>query len=73
MLKIPGNQNGNQRITVASIKRANRQLYTGYLLKERLREVFKVGGDAGKKLLAGWLSWASRKSPICGERYRSWM
>ncbi|WP_322767899.1 ISL3 family transposase [Frankia sp. Cr1] len=60
LLKNPENQTGEQRTTVASIKRTNGKLYTAYLLKEQLREVFKVGGDAGKKLLAGWLAWAYR-------------
>nr|SCV11749.1 transposase IS204/IS1001/IS1096/IS1165 family protein [Candidatus Protofrankia californiensis] len=60
LLKNPGNQSGDQRTTVASIKKTNRKLYTAYLLKEQLREVFTVSSDAGKKLLAGWLSWAYR-------------
>ena len=60
LLKNPENQTGEQRTTVASIKKVNRRLYTAYLLKEQLREVFKVRGDAGKKLLAGWLAWARR-------------
>jgi transposase len=60
LLKNPMNQTGNQRTTVASIGKTNRKLYTAYLLKEQLREVFKVGGDKGKKLLAGWLAWVAR-------------
>ena len=34
-------------------------LYRAYLLKEQLREVFRVIGRQGRQLLAGWLSWAS--------------
>jgi len=30
-----------------------------YLLKEQLREVFRIKGIGGRRLLAGWLSWAS--------------
>uniref|UniRef100_UPI0013EBB890 transposase n=1 Tax=Candidatus Protofrankia californiensis TaxID=1839754 RepID=UPI0013EBB890 len=46
LLKNPGNQSGDQRTTVASIKKANRKLYTAYLLKEQLREVFTVSLSA---------------------------
>ncbi len=60
LLKNPANQTGKQRTTVASIQKTNRKPYTAYLLKEQLREVFKVGRDKGKKLLAGWLAWAAR-------------
>jgi transposase len=34
-------------------------LYRAYLLKEQLREVFRVKGRQGRQPLAGWLSWAS--------------
>ncbi|MBY0390555.1 MAG: transposase [Mycobacterium pseudokansasii] len=37
----------------------NATLYRAYLLKEQLREVFRVKGAHGRQLLAGWLSWAS--------------
>jgi transposase len=60
LLKNPPDLTGDQRTTVAAIKTTNTPLYTGYLLKEQLREVFAAGGDSGQKLLAGWLSWARR-------------
>lgn len=60
LLKNPENQTGDQRTTVAAIARTNKPLYRAYLLKEQLRAVFAVGGDKGRKLLAGWLAWAKR-------------
>jgi transposase len=60
LLKNPLNQTGAQRTTVASIRKTNDVIYRSYLLKEQMREVFFVGGDKGRKLLAGWLAWAKR-------------
>ncbi|WP_261568238.1 transposase [Frankia gtarii] len=60
LLKNPENQTGDQRTTVAAIAKTNKPLYRAYLLKEQLRAVFAVGGDKGRKLLAGWLAWAKR-------------
>ncbi|HUH72035.1 MAG TPA: transposase [Mycobacterium sp.] len=48
-----------QRTSVAEIAVTNKALYRAYLLKEQLREVFRVKGHSGRQLLAGWLSWAS--------------
>lgn len=48
-----------QRTSLADIAHTNRTLYRAYLLKEQLREVFRVKGHEGRQLLAGWLSWAS--------------
>ena len=45
---------------LAGLDRDHQQhLYRAYLLKEQLREVFRVKGRTGRQLLAGWLSWAS--------------
>jgi transposase len=60
LLKNPENQTGEKRTTVAAIAKTNKTLYRAYLLKEQLRMVFAVGGDKGRKLLAGWLAWAKR-------------
>jgi transposase len=60
LLKNPPDLTGDQRTTVATIARTNHPLYRAYLLKEQLREVFAAKGAAGKRLLAGWLSWATR-------------
>lgn len=49
---------GDQRTSLAEIAVTNRTLYRAYLLKEQLREVFRVKGARGRQLLEGWLSWA---------------
>ena len=49
-----------QRFTLAFIQITNKPLYRAYLLKEQFREIFTVGGQAGKTLLAAWLRWAAR-------------
>src|SRR5487761_1392820 len=58
--KKPQNLTGKQRTALAGIKRDNSHLYTGYLIKEQVREMFKVKGDDGKALLTGVISWARR-------------
>jgi transposase len=60
LLKNPPDLTGDQRTTVATIAKTNHPLYRAYLLKEQLREVFAAKGVQGKRLLAGWLSWATR-------------
>lgn len=57
--KNPPDLTTEQRTSLAAIADTNRTLYRGYLLKEQLREVFRVKGTKGRQLLAGWLSWAS--------------
>ncbi|MGV0493556.1 ISL3 family transposase [Mycobacterium kansasii] len=57
--KNPPQLTGEQRSSLAEIAATNSALYRAYLLKEQLREVFRVKGATGRQLLAGWLSWAS--------------
>ena len=57
--KNPPDLTGEQRTSLAEIAATNKTLYRAYLLKEQLREVFRVKGNYGRQLLAGWLSWAS--------------
>jgi transposase len=57
--KNPPDLTGEQRDSLAAVADTNRTLYRAYLLKEQLREVFRVKGRQGRQLLAGWLSWAS--------------
>ncbi len=57
--KNPPDLTGEQRTSLAEIAATNNTLYRAYLLKEQLREVFRVKGKKGRQLLAGWLSWAS--------------
>jgi transposase len=58
--KKPENLTTGQRTSLARIAADNRQMYKGYLMKEQLREAFRVKGDHGKALLAGLISWARR-------------
>ena len=58
--KAPEKLNGNQRTALAAIAADNKQLYKGYLIKEQLREAFKVKGEDGKTLLRGMIAWAHR-------------
>ena len=57
--KNPPDLTTEQRSSLAQIADTNRALYRAYLLKEQLREAFRVKGKQGRQLLAGWLSWAS--------------
>lgn len=59
LLKNPENLTEGQKVTLEGIKSTNGDLFTAYLLKEQLREVFAQRGDKGKKLLAGWFSWVA--------------
>ena len=49
-----------QRGTLAQIAVTNKPLYKGYLIKEQVREAFKVKADAGKSLMRGVTAWAHR-------------
>ncbi len=49
-----------QRGTLAQIAVTNKPLYKGYLIKEQIREAFKVKGEDGKKLMRGVTAWAHR-------------
>jgi transposase len=58
--KNPENLTERQRDKLAWIAKTDPRLYRGYLLKEGLRYVFAVKGEAGKEALDRWLSWARR-------------
>jgi transposase len=58
--KKPENLTTGQRTALAGIAADNKPLYKGYLIKEQLREAFRVKGHDGKALLAGLVSWARR-------------
>jgi transposase len=58
--KNPENLTDHQRDKLAWIAKTDPRLYRGYLLKEGLRYVFAVKGQAGKQALERWLSWARR-------------
>jgi transposase len=56
----PRNQSPAQRGRLAEIARTNAPLYRAYLIKEQLREVFRVKGPYGRVLLAGVMAWCAR-------------
>jgi transposase len=58
--KNPENLTDRQQAKLAWVAKVNHQLFRAYLLKEQLREVFALKGQAGKALLDRWLSWARR-------------
>jgi transposase len=58
--KNPEDLTERQAAKLAWIAKTSPRLHRGYLLKEGLRFVFKVKGDAGKQALDRWLSWAQR-------------
>jgi transposase len=49
-----------QRGTLAQIAVVNKPMYKGYLIKEQIREAFKVKGNSGKTLMTGVTAWAHR-------------
>jgi transposase len=49
-----------QRGTLAQIAVVNKPLYKGYLIKEQIREAFKVKGADGRTLMRGVTAWAHR-------------
>jgi transposase len=58
--KNPENLTDGQRAKLEWIAKTNPQLHRAYLLKEGLRLVFALKGDAGKEALDRWISWARR-------------
>ncbi len=58
--KNPENLTDRQQAKLAWVAKVNHQLFRAYLLKEQLREVFRLKGEDGKQLLDRWLGWARR-------------
>jgi transposase len=58
--KNPENLTDRQQAKLAWVAKVNHQLFRAYLLKEQLREVFRLKGEEGKQLLDAWLGWAQR-------------
>jgi transposase len=58
--KNPENLTTHQQAKLAWVAKTNPRLHRGYLLKEGLRFVFQVKGQAGKDALDRWLGWAQR-------------
>lgn len=60
LLKNPENLSENQAATLAWIAKTDPRLHRAYLLKEGLRLVFKLTGQAAKEALNKWIGWARR-------------
>jgi transposase len=58
--KNPDRLTDRQRHQLAWIAKTDPRLYRAYLLKEGLRYVFAVKGNAGKAALDRWIQWARR-------------
>jgi transposase len=58
--KNPGDLTGRQRHQLDWIAKTDPRLWRAYLLKEGLRYVFAVKGEAGKAALDRWTAWARR-------------
>jgi transposase len=58
--KNPEDLTRRQKAKLADIARINKPLYRAYLLKEQLREVFRLPFRAAVALLDHWLAWARR-------------
>ena len=58
--KNPENLTEHQAARLEWIAKTSPRLYRAYLLKEGLRHVFAVKGDAGKEALDAWIGWARR-------------
>jgi transposase len=58
--KNPDKLTDKQRDKLAWIAKTDPRLHRAYLLKEGLRFVFQVKGEAGRQALHRWLSWARR-------------
>lgn len=58
--KNPENLTERQQTKLASIQATNRPLYRAYLLKEQLRQIYRLPADAALELLDRWLAWARR-------------
>jgi transposase len=58
--KNPENLTGRQRSKLSTIQHTNRRLYRAYLLKEQLRQIYRLPADTAIGLLDAWIAWARR-------------
>jgi transposase len=58
--KNPEKLTGRQRSKLAMIQRTNRRLYRAYLLKEQLRQIYRLEPGPAIALLDAWIAWARR-------------
>jgi transposase len=58
--KNPENLTDRQQAKLATIQQTNQRLYRAYLLKEQLRQIYRLEPDAAIRLLNAWIAWARR-------------
>jgi len=58
--KNPENLTARQQVKLARIEQANRPLFRAYLLKEQLRQIYRIPAAQAAELLERWLIWARR-------------
>ena len=58
--KNPENLTDRQAVKLAEIQKTNGPLYRAYLLKEQLRQIYRVSPRTAEQLLDSWLAWARR-------------
>ena len=58
--KNPENLTDRQAAKLATIQQTNARLYRAYLLKEQLRQIYRLPALPAERLLERWLTWARR-------------
>jgi transposase len=58
--KNPQNLSARQHAKLADVQKTNQRLYRAYLLKEQLRQIYRLPAAAATRLLEAWLTWARR-------------
>lgn len=58
--KNPENLTDRQTAKLSSIQKTNARLYRAYLLKEQLRQIYRLPAEQATRLLDEWIAWARR-------------
>jgi transposase len=58
--KNPENLTDRQHAKLSSIQKTNARLYRAYLLKEQLRQIYRLPAKQAIRLLDEWIAWARR-------------
>ncbi len=58
--KNPENLTDRQAAKLSSVQATNKRLYRAYLLKEQLRQIYRLPAEHAIRLLDDWLKWARR-------------
>jgi transposase len=58
--KNPENLTERQQTKLSSIQKTNTRLYRAYLLKEQLRQIYRLPAEQAIGLLDEWIAWARR-------------